>query len=102
MEIESCRVDIRIKKWVDYSSKYGLGYILTNGSTGVFFNDKTKIILHPKTTYFEYLVKQSNEEDLKKMDVGHWHTLEDYPITTLKKKITLLKHFKNYLEGETN
>ncbi len=34
-----------VKKWVDYSSKYGLGYLLSNGTTGVFFNDSTKIIL---------------------------------------------------------
>lgn len=34
-----------VKKWVDYSSKYGLGYLLTNGATGVFFNDSTKILL---------------------------------------------------------
>jgi polo-like kinase 1 len=39
---------IWIKKWVDYSSKYGLGYMLTNGSTGVFFNDSSKIILDAK------------------------------------------------------
>jgi polo-like kinase 1 len=37
---------IWVKKWVDYSSKYGLGYLLTNGQTGVFFNDSTKIILN--------------------------------------------------------
>jgi len=36
---------IIVKKWVDYSSKYGLGYILTNSSSGVYFNDGTKIIL---------------------------------------------------------
>ena len=40
-----------IKKWVDYSSKYGLGYMLTNGATGVFFNDSTKIILDSKGQY---------------------------------------------------
>ena len=37
-----------VKKWVDYSTKYGLGYLLSNGSTGVYFNDSTKIILEPK------------------------------------------------------
>ena len=37
-----------VKKWVDYSSKYGLGYLLSNGATGVFFNDSTKIILDSK------------------------------------------------------
>ncbi len=43
--------EIFVKKWVDYSSKYGLGYLLSNGSTGVFFNDSTKIVSHPKNKY---------------------------------------------------
>lgn len=41
--------EIYVKKWVDYSSKYGLGYLLSNGATGVFFNDSTKIVLDPKS-----------------------------------------------------
>lgn len=41
--------EIYVKKWVDYSSKYGLGYLLSNGGTGVFFNDSTKIVLDPKS-----------------------------------------------------
>ncbi len=36
-----------VVKFVDFSSKYGLGYMLSNGSYGVLFNDSTKIILHP-------------------------------------------------------
>ena len=40
--------EVIVKKWVDYSSKYGLGYLLSNGTTGVFFNDSTKIILDAK------------------------------------------------------
>ena len=35
---------ISVKKWIDYSSKYGIGYILSNNSYGVFFNDSTKIL----------------------------------------------------------
>ncbi len=45
------RSEIYVKKWVDYSSKYGLGYLLSNGFTGVFFNDSTKIILDVRTKY---------------------------------------------------
>ncbi len=45
-----------VKKWVDYSSKYGLGYILTNGCTGVFYNDSTKIILSKDEKYKSKLV----------------------------------------------
>lgn len=32
--------------------------MLSNGSSGVFFNDSTKIIMHPKKSYFEYLEKK--------------------------------------------
>ena len=34
-----------VNKWVDYSSKYGLGYTLSNSNVGVFFNDQSKILL---------------------------------------------------------
>lgn len=44
--------EVWVKKWVDYSTKYGLGYLLSNGATGVFFNDSTKIILDPKGHHF--------------------------------------------------
>lgn len=36
---------IYVKKWVDYSSKYGLGYLLSDGTTGIYFNDCTKMSL---------------------------------------------------------
>ena len=34
-----------VSRWVDYSKKYGLGYKLSNGCSGVFFNDATKMLL---------------------------------------------------------
>lgn len=45
---DSASQSVWVKKWVDYSSKYGLGYLLSNNSTGVFFNDSTKLILDPR------------------------------------------------------
>ena len=44
-----------VTKFVDFSSKYGLGYKLSNGSYGVHFNDATKIILHPNHFHFDYV-----------------------------------------------
>ena len=35
---------VSVKKWIDYSSKYGIGYALTNGSCGVYFNDSSKMV----------------------------------------------------------
>ncbi len=86
-----------VKKWVDYSSKYGLGYLLSNTATGVFFNDSTKIVIDPKGHQFYYYERKpvSNTE---KQDVMSTHNLNDYP-KDLQKKVTLLQHFRSYLEN---
>jgi polo-like kinase 1 len=89
--------DTWVKKWVDYSSKYGLGYLLSNGFSGVFFNDSSKIILNPNTNYFFYIERRTTD----KQEVIVSHYLNDYP-PELKKKVTLLQHFKSYLEGESS
>lgn len=44
-----------IRHWVDYTSRYGMGYVLCNGHAGVYFNDSTKIILNPDTRVFHYI-----------------------------------------------
>jgi len=36
-------VPVFITKWIDYSNKYGFGFQLSDKTTGVKFNDKTKI-----------------------------------------------------------
>ena len=43
-----------VKKWVDYSSKYGLGYTLSNGACGVYFNDNSKMLRDPKMQTITY------------------------------------------------
>jgi polo-like kinase 1 len=87
--------DTWVKKWVDYSSKYGLGYLLSNGSTGVFFNDSSKIVLDPKGSNFNYIERRTSD----KQEIISSHTLTDFP-KELQKKVTLLQHFKSYLDGE--
>ena len=89
--------DTWVKKWVDYSSKYGLGYLLSNGFSGVFFNDSSKIILNPNTNQFNYIERRVTD----KQEIITTHTMNDYP-KDLQKKVTLLHHFKNYLEGDNN
>lgn len=36
---------VNVVKFVDYSAKYGIGYVLSNGMTGATFNDNTSLIL---------------------------------------------------------
>lgn len=88
--------EVWVKKWVDYSSKYGLGYHLSNSSVGVFFNDATKIVLDPNSYHFDYIERRPSD----RQDVGKEYTIIDYP-STLQKKVTLLQHFRSYLEGST-
>ena len=43
---------VLVKKYYDYTSKYGIGYLLNNGFYGVYFNDHSKIIFNPETNIF--------------------------------------------------
>merc|ERR1719146_575864 len=84
--------ELWVTRWVDYSSKYGVGYILSDGSIGVYFNDSTKIILGPSGTRFDYITRRTQD----KPETRTTHAFEEYP-EELKKKVTLLRHFKNYM-----
>lgn len=50
--------------------------------------------LHFYFSNFEYYEKEAGD----RQDILTTYSLRDYP-SALQKKITLLKHFKNYLEG---
>lgn len=84
-----------VRQWVDYSTKYGLGYLLSNGSSGVFFNDSTKIVLDTTGALFEYIERKGQD----RQDIVSCYTIKDYP-SELNKKVTLLQHFISYLSGE--
>ena len=86
--------EVYVKKWVDYSSKYGLGYLLSNNCCGVYFNDFSKLIFDPILNYFEYIEKSK----ITKIDESVYYYINSYP-QTLQKKVTLLFHFRSYLES---
>lgn len=46
-----------MKNYVDYSNKYGLGYVLSNGYYGVCFNDYSKIIVDNYDETIHYICK---------------------------------------------
>lgn len=73
--IQTREAEVWVKKWVDYSTKYGLGYYLSNEATGVFFNDSTKIVLDPNGHHIDYMERRSSD----RQDVGKEYTLTEYP-----------------------
>ncbi|KAI8826664.1 kinase-like domain-containing protein [Fimicolochytrium jonesii] len=84
-----------ITKWIDYSNKYGLGYQLRDGSVGVYFNDATSIILAADNHHFEYLYYDRGSD--RPFMHRRAHTMTEFP-NDLMKKVTLLKHFRSYMQ----
>ena len=91
--VDIIKNDIHILEYVDYSSKYGVGYLLSNNTYGVFFNDSTKIIFDPYQDTLEYVNRKGNDRNRNEK-----YQMSDYP-SELKKKVTLLQHFQGYLEN---
>jgi len=108
----SAGAGVWVTSWVDYSSKYGVGYLLSNSAVGVYFNDSTKIVLAPDGHAFEYVERHNHGRappttrlaDCPSATVsvgadGIYRlraTLARFP-AELSKKVTLLKHFHNHL-----
>jgi POLO box duplicated region len=88
-----------VTRYVDYTSKYGLGFLLSNGSSGVYFNDSTKAVIEAHRDTFQYIERKKLDDDgtpRRGETVLETHSLNSYP-EFLKKKVTLLKHFRDYL-----
>lgn len=91
-----------VVRYVDYTSKYGLGFLFNTGSAGVYFNDSTKIVLSPDGKVFQYIERRRRDSSFGSEHSTQKHLIDSYP-PELQKKVTLLKHFRNYLiEQEKN
>jgi polo-like kinase 1 len=81
---------IYVKKWIDYSSKYGLAYSLSNGGIGFCFNDYSKMVLTDNST-INYIERKD------KKDILYQYSTKEYPYE-INKKVKLILHFKKYLD----
>jgi len=90
-KIDEMEDAVRVVKWHDYSSKYGLGYLLSNATIGVFFNDGTKLFSQNENT-FEYVVRSAD-----KQDVSTTYSFKDYP-SEVHKKVLVYARFKEHFE----
>jgi len=87
-----------VTRYVDYTSKYGLGFLLNDGSSGVYFNDSTKAVHSASGDSFVYVERRKTGGTGGALrEPVSTYTLTNFPEETLKKKVTLLKHFRSYL-----
>ena len=85
VKTEECGLEVWVTHWIDYSKKYGLGYMLSNYCIGAIFNDETNIIADPLFKNLQYI---SNDQVFN-------YSIEQYP-TELYKKVMLLHLFKKH------
>jgi polo-like kinase 1 len=81
---------IFVKKWIDYSNKYGVAYLLNNKTIGIYFNDYSKLVSDTKGNSFKYHDRTTGEILFNSFEVP----------SELKKKIAILDHFRKYLNDE--
>jgi len=89
-----------IVRWIDYSSKYGIGYQLSTGKIGVYFNDATKMVFSSSSNArsVDYLFRHKGD----KTDTVSVFSLDDENLAgDAKKKTTLVRNFKGYLQTNT-
>ena len=94
---EGYNANVWVSRYVDYTSKYGLGFLLNTGSAGVYFNDSTKIVVSPDGLIFQYSERKKKEKGSSASEhIIQTHSVSNFP-NELQKKVTLLRHFRNYL-----
>ena len=84
-------IDIYIEKKYDYFQKYGIGYMLNNGFVGVFYRDRTKMVLNTKKNKYKYIEKDKG--------ITNKFTKNNCP-ENLGNKMNILNEFKSFFDKE--
>jgi hypothetical protein len=77
-------------RWVDYTTKYGLAYQLSNSLAGMYFNDSTSITLSSDGKSFYYLSKSGEETT----------GIIGQQLPDLEKKIKVALRYKGYMTNK--
>ncbi|XP_054836235.1 inactive serine/threonine-protein kinase PLK5-like [Eublepharis macularius] len=77
-----------VTKWVDYSNKYGFGYLLSDGSTGVLLADGTHIALYPQHQHICYCSEVQEVVSFPRREVP----------PSLNTKMSILHFFTRYMQ----
>jgi polo-like kinase 1 len=102
---------IFIKKWVDYTNKYGMAYMLSDGTCATLFNDNTSMIVDQIGGERVEWITQSHAEPARTLN-GHQETVFRRLATemsvikqrantskSLKSKLMIWKRTSNYMNN---
>ena len=90
-------IEIYVKTYLNYNERFGVGYILNNGDIGVYYRDKTILLLNNDKEKYLYIDKEEQKKIYNK------DTIPEF----LNNKIKILNGFINYFkkhkkEGDNN
>jgi polo-like kinase 1 len=88
-----------VSQWADFTNKYGLAYRLNSGMTGAHFNDSSKMVWNHETGQIDYIERKKPSHNTAAFEEKQTFNIAAYP-PSLQKKITLIKHFRVYLDKE--
>ncbi|CBK23376.2 uncharacterized protein [Blastocystis hominis] len=97
----------RTANWIvdeyDFTRKYGIAYMFSNGLIGVLFNDKTSIVVSSNGLYYEYHPRISIKEWNRSQQFPPLYkgSIDDFP-AEISKKITLVKYFRTTFHERAN
>lgn len=80
---------------MDFSSKYGIGYLLSNGSSGFYFNDGTSLIMSSDKKRGHFF---QPGEDNKKILVRE-SFMADSPKESVRHKLEIMLKFDGFLQA---
>ncbi|OHT17005.1 CAMK family protein kinase [Tritrichomonas foetus] len=80
-----------VKMWCDYTSKYGLAYILYNGQYGAVFNDNTQLAMDSQTRYVQYY----SGPNVKTHQTYYYRDIDFSPV---KKKMIIIQRLAQELK----
>lgn len=83
---------------MDFSSKYGIGYLLSNGSSGFYFNDGTSLILSSNKGRGHFF--QPGEEN--KRILVRESFVADNPKESVRHKLEIMLKFDGFLHAPTS
>ncbi|KAK4684394.1 hypothetical protein P7C73_g5784, partial [Tremellales sp. Uapishka_1] len=85
---------IFVISWLDYCTKYGMGFAMTDGTVTVHFNDSTCLALSPGKQHFDH-IQPATQGDLVQ-GIRKNYAIDDHP-KDLNNKVYLLRHFEGYM-----
>ena len=88
--VDSSCLPSYVVKWVDYSNKWGFGYVLSDGTVGVLFRDFSRISINSKAVSFT-----NSKGTIFEMTKDQAEACQVEEIAT---RMRLLRHISDYME----